>query len=181
MSLETAMPVRYGRFTQAVHWLTALLIVAAWGLGMALESFPREVRATPGMIHATLGAAVMTLAVVRVLWRLVSSDAMPGEPGAAGRARAAMHFGLVAMTLLLPLSGVLTQWGRGRNVNLLGGSVVIPPPFQVPGGRAWGEVHEVLAYLLVVMLAGHVLVSLWRHAIRHEDTLRRMLPGPRAA
>jgi cytochrome b561 len=49
----------------------------------------------------------------------------------------------------------------------------------IPGGRLWGEAHEVLANLLLVAIGLHVAAALWHHFVLRDGALARMLPALR--
>jgi superoxide oxidase len=113
--------------------------------------------------------------LLRLLWRAVNPKPAdpPGTP--AWQARAA-HVALYAATLAVPLSGILDRWARGRPFALFG-LVPLPAPFTPPFGRFWGEAHEVLANLLLLVVAAHVAAALRHHLVLRDGVLRRMLPG----
>lgn len=56
------------------------------------------------------------------------------------------------------------------------GGIPLPAPFAVPGDRLWGEAHEVLGNLLLVVIGLHVLAALWHPVAQRDGTLTRMLP-----
>ena len=169
--------LRYGGVSQVLHWGTAVLIAAAWTLGTIMEDLPRgDARAAGLDLHATFGLMVVAAVLGRLLWRVANPVPDLGT-GLLARAAKAMHQALHAAMLAVPLSGLAAQWGRGRSVSALSGSIVLAPPFALPGGRAWGEVHEVAANLLVVLVGLHVAAALFHHLVLRDGTLRRMLPG----
>ena len=43
----------------------------------------------------------------------------------------------------------------------------------------WQQTHEVLGWMLMALIAVHVLAALKHHFLERDDTLRRMLPGPK--
>lgn len=172
---------RYGGVSLVLHWGTALLIAVAWILGSTMEDLPRGAARAAGLdLHATLGLAVILAVLARLLWRAANPrpDAGSGLMGLAGKA---MHLALYAMMLAVPLSGLAREWARGRSVSALFGGVVLAPPVSLPGGRAWGEVHEVAANLLLVLVGLHVAAALFHHFVLRDGLLRRMLPARRAA
>jgi hypothetical protein len=89
-------------------------------------------------------------------------------------AATAMHVALIGLTVALPLSGLFDRWARGRTVTVFGG-VALPAPASVPGGGAWGEVHEALAGVLVAVVAAHVLAALWHQFVLRDGALSRMI------
>ena len=64
---------RYGALTQAFHWATAVLVLAAYsfGPGGSKERVYSAARDFERQLHETLGLCVCALVLLRVLWRLV--------------------------------------------------------------------------------------------------------------
>ena len=63
--------LRYGAVAQAFHWVTAVLVFAAW---LVAEGD----RSPTITLHETLGLAVFVLVAVRLLWR--AFDRQPEQP-----------------------------------------------------------------------------------------------------
>ncbi|MBR0679806.1 cytochrome b [Roseomonas eburnea] len=170
----------HGTTTMLLHWGAAALLVAAFALGLTLEDWPRgPQRDTVMMVHYSLGTLVFGLVMIRLLRRLLLPQP-PLEGSLAARlAAGAMHWALYAMMVALPLTGALDRWARGRRLAIFGDNV-IPAPFPIGGGRVWGEAHEVIANLLLALVALHVAAALWHHLVLRDGTLRRMLPALRA-
>jgi cytochrome b561 len=85
-----------------------------------------------------------------------------------------MHLALIGLTIGVPLNGLLDRWARGRAVTVFGG-VPLTAPFPVPGGRIWGEAHEVLANLMLAPIAAHVLAALWHQFVLRDRAILRMV------
>lgn len=178
---------RYGGVSQALHWATALVIAAAWTLGATMEELPRGPARAAGLdLHATLGLFVVAAVLARLLWRAANPSPAAGE-GLGGLAARAMHLALYGVMLAVPLSGLAAQWGRGRGVSAFLGAVTLPLPAWLQGGllggllggRAWGEVHEGAANLLLVLIGLHVGAALVHHLVLRDGVLARMLPARR--
>ena len=170
-----------GAATRAIHWGTALLVLSAWVVGSTMEEVPRGAgRDLAIQAHYSLGVLVLGLAALRVAWRAISPPPRAEGPAWQRLAATAMHLALLGLTVALPLSGLLDRWARGRAVTVFGG-LPLPAPFAVPGGRAWGEAHEVLANLLLVAIAAHVAAALWHQFVLRDGALSRMLRGSTAA
>jgi cytochrome b561 len=161
---------------RAIHWASALLVLAAWVVGSTMEEFPRGGgRELAMQVHYSLGVLVLGFAVLRVLRYAVAPPPRLEGPAWQRFGATGMHVALVLLTVALPLSGLFDRWARGRAVTVFGG-MPLPAPFQVPGGRIWGEAHEVLANLLLAALALHVAAALWHHFVLRDGSLVRMLP-----
>lgn len=169
----------HGAVLRAIHWASAFLVLAAWVVGSTMEEFPRGGGREEAMqLHYTLGVLVLGFAVLRILRHAVAPAARVDGPAWQRLVAAGMHVALVALTLALPLSGLLDRWARGRPVSIFGG-IPLPAPFAVPGGRIWGEAHEVLANLLLAAVALHVAAALWHQLVLRDGALSRMLPRRR--
>jgi cytochrome b561 len=71
---------RYGAAPQALHWLTAICVVAGWLLGQFHEVFPKgPPRAIALWTHMTLGELVVLFLVARACLAFRRS-APPPEP-----------------------------------------------------------------------------------------------------
>lgn len=165
----------HSRATKILHWGAALLVVAAFSLGLLLEDWPRgPQRDTVMMIHYSLGTVVLVTLLVRLIRRLLVPALRQREPGLAGWAALAMHWALYAMMLALPITGAFDRWARGRRLAIF--DVVVPPPFPIGGGRIWREAHTYLGWAIAAFVILHVVAALWHHFIRRDAVLARMLP-----
>ncbi|PWS35883.1 cytochrome B [Falsiroseomonas bella] len=166
-----------GMATRAIHWASALLVLLAWAVGSTMEDFPRGASRDLAMqLHYSLGVLVLGFAALRVAWRAVAPPPPAEGPAWQRLAATAMHLALIGLTIGVPLSGLLDRWARGRAVTIFGG-MPLPAPFPVPGGRLWGEAHEVLANLMLAAIAAHVLAALWHQFILRDRALSRMVRG----
>jgi cytochrome b561 len=166
-----------GLATRAIHWAIALLVLSAWVVGSTMEELPRgAARSLAVQIHYSLGVLVLGFAALRVAWRTAAPPPHSQEPSFQRLAAKAMHWALAILTFAVPLSGLLDRWARGRAVTVFGG-LPLPAPFTIPGGRAWGEVHEALASVMLALIAVHVAAALWHQLILRDRALSRMVKG----
>lgn len=176
MTTDREPPQPYGLTIRTIHWATALLILAAWVSGTALEETPRGTwRELAMQVHASLGGLVLVFAALRLLTWAASTMPRPEGPAWMRRAARAMHWALLLLTIALPVTGLADRWARGRSVTVFG-ALTLDPPFALPGGRLWGEAHETLAELLLLAVAVHALAALWHAFVLRDGALARMLP-----
>ena len=174
---------RYGAAAIALHWVTAVLIVANLLLGLsmvALSFSPRKLQWYQW--HKWVGVTVFLLTCARLAWRAVH----PAPPAVAMprwqlRAAAASHVALYALLFLVPLSGWLYSSATGVQVVYLG---LVPLPDLVAKDRALGDVlktvHVTLNVALFSLVALHAAAALRHHFIERDAVLSRMLPLPRS-
>lgn len=166
----------YGAVSQLLHWGTAVAVAGAWIIGATMEDLPRGAARAGGLdLHATLGLVVVAAVLARLLWRAANPRPDAGS-GLMALAARAMHLALYAVMLAVPIAGLADRWARGRGVSVLFGSATLEPPFAIPGGRFWGEVHEAAATLLLALIAIHVAAALWHQVVLRDGLLWRMLP-----
>lgn len=172
---------RYSHTAILLHWLTALLIVAAFALGLVMTDIPGL---TPTKLkyyswHKWLGVTVLGVACVRILWRQISAP----PPHAAGmapwqrRSAEAVHALLYVLICAVPVTGYLYTLSAGVPVVYLG--LVQLPVFMAPDlalKPILKTVHYVLNMTMAGVVAVHVLAALKHHFIDRDGVLRRMLP-----
>jgi len=179
----TDSPARYGWITIINHWLIAVLILGLIAFGLVIADMPNSPsKGSFIQIHKLMGVLALALAVIRTAWYLFQTRPGPaeGDSPLAAQLRVGMHIALLVATVVLPVSGMLMSLYHGHPVSLLG-LYVIPAQGEV----AWISgpahmVHEWGSYLVLALVAGHALIALKHHFFDRDDTLRRMLPEPRA-
>ena len=74
------------------------------------------------------------------------------------------------------IAGYLISTAEGRPIEVFGWFAV-PATFYGPENQedVAGEIHEILAWLLILLSSGHTLAALKHHFIDRDATLRRML------
>ncbi|MBR0992403.1 cytochrome b [Bradyrhizobium japonicum] len=178
----------YGAVAQALHWLTVILVAAAWALGIFGDLLPKGAAREAGLaVHICTGLAVLILAVARLTWRSVDRSPVSEatEPGPwmtrwLGSAAGIAHYALYALLVAVPIAGIVLQFARGDALSVFG-LAAIPSPWLKDAAFAHNvkEVHEILAQALVVLAMVHASAALMHHWVFQDRTLVRMLPHSR--
>jgi cytochrome b561 len=179
---------RYNRLAIALHWLLALAIVGAFGMGLYMHDLPFSVqRVKLFNWHKWAGITILALSAARLLWRLARpppplgariSAAMP--PWQHGLHRG-VHLGLYLMFFAVPLLGWAYSSAAGVHVVWFG---VLPLPDLVAPDKALADevlkpLHRVAAYLLAALVSLHVAGALKHQFVDRDGLLWRMWPGTR--
>jgi cytochrome b561 len=176
----TAPPATYPRSVVGLHWAIALLIVAAFPLGVYMHDLPLS----PDKLrlfsyHKWIGITVLTLSLLRVVSRF--AFAPPELPATMRhwerRAAFAMHVLLYALIFAVPISGWLMSSATGFQTVWFG---VVPLPDLVSKSKELGQsfklLHKSLNFVMLALLALHVAAALKHHFIERDAVLARMLP-----
>lgn len=175
----------YGAVAIGFHWIIAILVIALLAVGLVMT----DMKPGPDMFkiyatHKSLGIVVLSLAVLRLLWKLINPHlaALPShqmwEKVLAKLAHLFLYFALIAM----PISGWIMSSAKGFPVSVFGWFTL--PDLVAPDkdlAKAANEFHELIAYALIGVIGLHVAGALKHHLIDKDGTLRRMLPCPSRA
>lgn len=169
----------YGWLSIVLHWLSALLVFTLIPLGLwmvELDYYHAWYKQGPDL-HRSLGVLLALLLIVRLGWR--SSQPKPGLPADLPRWQqrlaGGVHHLLYVLMLLLIVSGYLISTADGRGVAVFDW-FEIPATLQDIEGQEdiAGEVHFVLAMLLLGFIALHLLGAV-KHALQgHKEILLRI-------
>ncbi|MBI5918806.1 MAG: cytochrome b [Nitrosomonadales bacterium] len=173
-------PTRYTRTAMTLHWLMALLIFAAFPLGVYMHELPLSpTKLQLYSYHKWIGVTLLGLIVLRIVWRLRHAPPpLPEQmPDWQKRASAATHHLLYLLLVAVPMSGWLMSSAKGFQTVWLG---VLPLPDLVEKNKELGvalaELHEGLNIVLLVLVALHLAAVVKHQFIDRDDILSRMLP-----
>jgi cytochrome b561 len=173
---------RYGGTAIALHWLTALLVVAGFTLGLSMIGLPFSPRKLQWYAwHKWIGITIWLVTCGRLAWRWAhSAPPMERMPPWQQRAALVSHVLLYALLAVIPLSGWLYSSAAGVQVVYLG---LIPLPDLVSKDRALADVlrnvHVTLNFTLLGLVCIHGAAALKHHFVDRDAVLTRMLPRSR--
>lgn len=173
----------YGGIAKSFHWMVAVGVVVMYALGLYMTGldYQHPWYQSSNALHKSLGVLLFGVILLRLAWWVYDTRPVPLDTHSAfSRTLAKVaRFGLYALMLLVPLSGYLIATADGRGVDVFGWFHV---PTLIHGlseqEDVAGEVHELLAHLLIILAGFHALVAIKNQVFDHDDTLRRMSFGP---
>ena len=175
---------RYHPLLVTLHWLLAVLIIAALIVGFFMlaatpNSDPQKIAVL--RLHMAGGMLILALMVVRFIVRMLTSrpaDATTGYP-LLDRIAPITHYGFYVLVLLMVGTGFATGVLAGLPAIVFGGSGD-PLPATFGTYPTW-VAHGFIAVLLVAFIALHVLAALYHQFVRKDGLFRRMLFGRRVS
>lgn len=169
---------RYSGEAIALHWLTAILVVANLVLGLSMVALPISPSKLQWyFVHKSIGATVFVLTTLRLLWRLYR-PAPPPVPMPAWQRRAATvtHVLLYVLLFAIPVSGWVYSSATGVQVVFLR----MPLPDLVAKDKALAAglltVHQSLNFTLFTLVCLHAAAAFVHHFRDRDEVLWRMLP-----
>jgi len=168
---------RYTRGMIVLHWLTALLIAAAWLGAQGIDWFPRDQRPPVVSLHMLAGIAVGVSLLARAVLRFGGQTRLPPlAPGLLERVGHATHILLYLLMAAVVLAGLTNAWARGESFfGLL--SLAPYAPTDRALRRTIGGLHELAANAILVVAGLHATAALFHHYVLRDTVLRRMLPS----
>ena len=176
---DTPVTARYNRTAIALHWITAILIVANLVLGVSMVQLAISPRKLQWYLwHKTIGLTVFLLTSIRLAWRALRPHPEPVPmPAWQTRAAALSHAALYVLLLVIPVSGWLYSSATGVQVVYAG---MFPLPNLLPKDKALGDllrlVHIALNSLMFAVVCVHSAAALRHHFVDQDAVLARMLP-----
>lgn len=173
----------YGGGARFFHWLTVVLLAVIVPIGLIMGDLPRgRLQDTLFVTHELLGLTILTLTVLRFLWRLThrppppSADLSPLEVRASG----GVHVLLYLLLLVMPITGYLFVGFSGIELSYFG---LLHVPSAVakdkPTGDLFLAIHASLQWAIYALAALHVGAALHHHLMRRNDVLARMISALR--
>lgn len=177
----------YGSVTRTFHWLTALLIFAAFPLGVIANDMAYDtsealaLKAQLFSVHKTLGVAVFMVALLRILWALTETKPAPLHPTRQAESFAAetVHWALYLSLVVVPLSGWIHHaavdgfapilWPIGQNLPFVPKSELV--------ATAAATTHWLFTKVMFASVALHIAGALKHVFIDRDLTLARMAKG----
>jgi cytochrome b561 len=180
--MQETRPLIYTRLARLLHAVQGLALVGMFAVGLYMVDLPFS----PDRLklynwHKWAGVVVLTLSLVRLLWRLTHrppplpvaiTQAMPVWQH---RAHNATHLALYGLFFAVPFFGWSYSSAAGFPIVVFG---VLPLPDFVPVNESLAEVlkalHKYAAFALAGLVVLHVAAALKHQLVDRDGLLQRM-------
>ena len=170
---------RFGAITIAIHWVSALVIIGQFCMGLymlSLDYYDPYYHLLPDY-HKSIGILFAVLLCIRILWTAVNPRPLPAKGVSEWEHRVARitHTTLLGLLLIVVVFGYLISTADGSSIQVFN-LFEVPATLSSANQEDWaGELHYWFA-LSVILLSGiHALAALKHHFIDRNETLARML------
>ena len=182
----------YGSIAKWFHWATAALFLASYTAVYYRHWFTEEKTPenwTALQLHLSLGVTIGVVVLLRILWKIINQNPAL-EPGTRIKHFAAesAHYALYIVMIVMPLTGYI---GTGVNTEFF--FIFDIPKFEstylfnmlvTDGlGMTFKELEKPIdfihkniggAWLVWLLILGHVLAALYHHFVKNDRTLQKM-------
>jgi len=171
---------RFGFMTIVMHWLVPLPVFFMFALGLwmtGLDYYDSWYKLGPWW-HKSMGVLLFLMVMLRLCWRLFTSSPQPLSSHQLWEIKVAhaVHFLLYLLLLVTMFSGYLISTADGRAIEVFGW-------FSVPATIAFianqedvaGQVHLIVASILIGLVLLHAAAALKHHFIDRDRSLMRIL------
>jgi cytochrome b561 len=180
--MQAFPPTTYTRSARLLHTVQGLALVGMFAVGLYMVDLPfSPERLKLYNWHKWAGVLVLTLSLVRLLWRLTHRPPpLPDSivrvmPAWQRQAHHATHAALYVLFFAVPLLGWAYSSSAGFPLVVFG---VLPLPDWVPVNETLAGLlkpsHRYAAYGLAGLVLLHVAASLKHHFIDRDGLLARM-------
>ena len=171
----------YGLVAIIIHWLMALTLFALFGLGLYMVELSYYDTWYKGSIdlHKSVGGLLILALIVRTVWRFINTRPKPANSKSTNFEIKVVHLVHLSMYILMAVlmfSGYLISTADGRNIDIFNLFSLPALPFSVDNQEdIAGDIHEILAWVLITLSIIHGLAALKHHFVDKDNTLTRML------
>ncbi|KAA0971731.1 cytochrome b [Aureimonas fodinaquatilis] len=172
-------PAKYGRVSRFFHWAMAALLL--WQFTSAILRVVAKDTAVAGFFwstHFSVGFSIFVLVWLRGIWGLYNyaSGHRPSYAGIHfGRLAVLGHLVLYALMAMIPTMAIVRAYGSGRGFTPFGIEIFAATGERIPALMAPANAaHGLLGWLLLVLIVGHIMMSVLHRVVWKEDILSRM-------
>jgi cytochrome b561 len=170
---------RFAAPQRVLHWLMAICILAMLFIGVGMVSTVMPKYLTLVSVHKPLGIAILALAVIRLVTRLVyGAPALPVDlPEPMKLAAQLSHYAFYVLMIGMPLVGWGMLSAAAYPVELVAG---IQLPAILPQSDSlhtllWNA-HFYFAFVFFALILLHVAAALFHALIRRDGVFDAMAP-----
>lgn len=168
----------YGRITRLLHWsIAALLLWQFVGMGLRLIFGRQPLVSFFVGSHQQVGTVLFVLIVLRVVWALMNRGNRPHHgAGLIGLGAKLGHLSLYALMVVVSSVAILRAYGNTRSFAPFGFEIFPAQSEEI----SWmsdlaGALHGELAWVLAVLILGHIVMVGVHEAMWKDGTLAKMM------
>jgi len=168
----------YPLSNRIIHWLTLILVIAAFASIELREMFERgtENRELFKFIHFQIGALLFLITCARLMNnRLNPTPKMVEMSHLLKLAAKSAHLALILILMLMPVLGLAVLITEAKGVTILGIELPILMEKNKDTAHLIEDIHETLGNVFLLLIFVHAGAAIWHHKFKKDNTLKKML------
>jgi len=174
-------PQVYKPAARFLHWLTAILIIATFPVGVAMVDggFARPVQDTLYILHKNAGVIILLLVLARLAYRAANpAPPLPDSvPGWQRQIAHLTHWLLYGLVIVMAVSGYIRVKAAGfplEGLDALGLPSLVPQSKPLAETAKW--IHGTARFVLFALILTHVGAALYHAVVKRDGVFSRMWP-----
>ena len=167
---------KYGLLAKLFHWLTFIVLMLQIPFGFYLVGLEfSDQRIDLENIHILIGISILYLTIFRLIWKFLNPSPTSNVNVFKGQTfiAKANHFFLYLSIFTITISGILKKLYMGEKLNFLFFRYGFNKDnFQL--ADLYYEIHIYANYLLIVLVALHILAVIVHHFIFKDRILDKI-------
>ena len=171
--------LQYGTTAKTFHWLIVALLTVQYPIGWLMPDIHRgQTPGAPMTFHVSFGIVILSLIILRLLWRLIHPVAPESSlPPWQRLTSEVVHWTLYALVLVTTVTGWLFASFRGWSLSFF---YLVPLPMLASDNAAASKLidgwHQAAQWTLLAFLGIHVAAALVHMLVYRDRIMQRMLP-----
>ena len=166
----------YGVISKILHWVSALLLFIQIPIGFYLVDLDfGEQRINLENIHIVIGLSLFYLVILRLFVKIINPTPKLEPSIFKGQKFLAKlnHLLLYVTILLITISGILKKLFNGETLIIFFKKIKINDNFEL--ADLFYEIHVISNYLLIVLIAVHILAVITHKIFFNDNILKKIL------
>jgi cytochrome b561 len=168
----------YGWPSIIMHWLSAILIIGLFALGLYMVelTYYDDWYHQSTHWHESLGVLFAVLLVARLIWRQLNPKPTPIAPSQLQQRLATWaHHLFYLLMIAIPVSGYLISTADGHEVKVFEWFALPSVSGDINNlATISGDIHYWLSIAIIGLTLLHIAAALKHHFIDKDDTLKRI-------
>ena len=166
----------YGVISKILHWVSALLLLIQIPIGFYLVDLDfGEQKINIENIHIIIGLSIFYLVILRLFVKIINPTPKLEPSIFKGQKFLAKlnHLLLYVTILSITISGILKKLFNGETLVILFKEIKIQDNFEI--ADQFYEIHILSNYLMIALIAIHILAVIVHKFFFNDSLLKRML------
>nr|WP_241773633.1 cytochrome b/b6 domain-containing protein [Rickettsia asembonensis] len=167
----------YGLIAKLFHWLMSIIVIVMLIVGFSMDNFIEPpLKWQLYGIHEATGIVVLSLVIIRLLWKFYNANVLLPEDMPNWQKKAAnININLLyLLMLLMPISGFFMTILSNHHIDFYGLFTINSFAQDLQFAKIFKKIHKKVALLFTALIILHILAALYHHFIRKDNVLKRM-------